>query len=190
MHVEIQEETPHFFEEYARISTAFEVTSAYEVTASSCDCNRFGLVERPLNERYVKDYDTIAGNHPLDWPKRFDLSDFSVFSARIDGHRMGGVVVAIKIEGRRNLAVLWDIRVAPEMRRCRIGFALFAAVEKWAVARGCCQLEVETQNINVAACKFYASCGCKLAAVHHFAYPEFPNEIQFLWHKDLLRNGS
>jgi hypothetical protein len=37
----------------------------------------------------------------------------------------------------------------------------------------------------VPACRFYASRGCTFAAVHRFAYPEFPEEVQFLWYKDL-----
>lgn len=58
------------------------------------------------------------------------------------------------LEGRRDLSVLWDIRVAPDARGKGIGSALFERVEVWAKANGCCQLKVETQNINVRACDF------------------------------------
>jgi hypothetical protein len=44
---------------------------------------------------------------------------------------------------------------------------------------------VETQNVNVAACRFYARQGCVLTAVDPFAYPALPGEIQLLWYKDL-----
>jgi GNAT superfamily N-acetyltransferase len=89
------------------------------------------------------------------------------------------------LEDRQDTAVLWDIRVAAEARRQGVGAALFRAVEKWAVAHGCRLLKVETQNINVPACRFYAKQGCVLGAIHRFAYPEFPNETQLLWYKKL-----
>ena len=72
-----------------------------------------------------------------------------------------------------------------ETRGKGVGTALFQAAEQWAVARGCRRLQVETQNINVPACKFYAKQGCTLGEVHRLAYPEHPDEVQLLWHKDL-----
>jgi GNAT superfamily N-acetyltransferase len=88
------------------------------------------------------------------------------------------------LEGRRDLSVLWDIRVAPDARGRGVGSALFERVEAWALAQRCRQLRVETQNINVPACGFYARHGCELRAAHP-AYPDLPNEIQLLWYKDL-----
>jgi GNAT superfamily N-acetyltransferase len=93
-------------------------------------------------------------------------------------------------EGRSDLAVLWDIRVAPSTRRCGVGAALFEAAEAWASAKGCRQLKVETQNVNVAACRFYARRGCELRATHGGAYSELPDEIQLLWYKDLVHHGT
>ena len=58
------------------------------------------------------------------------------------------------LQGRKNLAALWDIRVAPHLRGHGIGSTLFQAAEAWAAARGCRQLKVETQNNNVVACRF------------------------------------
>ena len=112
-------------------------------------------------------------------------------AAYLAGVRVAGAVVAIRtegldlLEGREDLALLWDLRVAPESRNRGIGSALFAAAVRWSRARGCAQLEVETQNINVSACNFYARRGCRLEAVHHDAYPDLPDEIQLLWVLDL-----
>lgn len=94
------------------------------------------------------------------------------------------------LEGRTDLAVLWDIRVAPAVRGQGIGTALLRAVEAWAAARGCRQLKAEAQNINVPACRFYAAQGFVLAAAHPGAYPDFPDEIQLLWHKDLGQDSA
>jgi GNAT superfamily N-acetyltransferase len=104
---------------------------------------------------------------------------------------VGGAVIAFDtpgvgmLVGRPDLAVLWDIRVAPPVRGLRVGTALFRAAEGWARARGCRQLEVETQNVNVPACRFYARQGCVLATVEPAAYPGLPGEMQLLWYKDL-----
>lgn len=61
-----------------------------------------------------------------------------------------------------------------------VGAALFSAAEKWALARGAAWLKVETQSVNVPACRFYARQGCVLGAVHRFAYPALPDEMQLL----------
>ena len=84
------------------------------------------------------------------------------------------------LEGRSDLAVLWDIRVAPEVRRQGVGSSLFGAAEGWARARGCLELKVETQTINVPACHFYPRHGCVLKAVRPDAYPTLPHEVQLL----------
>jgi GNAT superfamily N-acetyltransferase len=190
--MEIVEESLTLVDQYAQVSIAFEVRSVLDVSARD---GAFDLVERPVEAPFVKDYDAIAGNHPSDWAKRFDVSRWGVLCARVDGRRAGGVVVAFDtagvtmLDGRRDLAVIWDLRVAPDLRRHGVGHALFAAAERWARARGCRRLEVETQNNNVAACRFYARQGCALGSVRRHAYPELPDEVQLLWHKDLAREA-
>ena len=89
------------------------------------------------------------------------------------------------VDGRQDLAVLWDIRVSPDARGRGIGSALIAAAEAWAVTRGCGRMKVETQNINLPACRFYARHGFVLEAINRDAYPEWPDEIQLLWYKTL-----
>ena len=84
-----------------------------------------------------------------------------------------------------HLAVLWDIRVLQECRRSGIGSQLFAKCVDWAKRKDCTRLKIETQNNNVPACRFYASMGCELRGIHHGAYSEFPDEVQFLWYLDL-----
>ena len=140
---------------------------------------------------YVKDYDAIHDS-PMRWPEQFDLSNWGFFSALSGTQCVGRAAVAWDtptmemLEGRRDLALLWDIRVAPSARRRGVGAALLGAAVTWARSHGCLQLKIETQNINVAACRFYAKQGCVLRAVHRGAYPELPDEIQLLWFKDLL----
>ena len=44
---------------------------------------------------------------------------------------------------------------------------------------------METQNVNVAACRFYESRGFFLKRVDPYAYPDLPSEAQFLWYKSI-----
>jgi GNAT superfamily N-acetyltransferase len=87
--------------------------------------------------------------------------------------------------GRDDVAVLWDIRVAPGQRAAGVGSALFGAAQTWASARGCGWLKIETQNVNLVACRFYRKMGCTLGGIDRFAYPAMPDEVQLLWWKTL-----
>jgi GNAT superfamily N-acetyltransferase len=89
------------------------------------------------------------------------------------------------LEGRDDLALLWDIRVAPEWRGQGVGSALLGAVERFALAARCTSLKVETQDINVPACRFYMRNGFELRAAIRAAYPKFPEETMLLWYKQL-----
>lgn len=187
--VEIREEPASRLEEHARIPIAFEVDRVFDVRLREGGLAGFDLVERPLPVPWRKDYDALPANRPVDWPRRFDVSRWALLSAWVAGRRAGGAVVAWRtpamsmLDGRGDLALLWDLRVAPELRRRGVGSALFAATERWAAARGCRQLKIETQSVNVPACRFYASRGCELGGVRRFAYPELPEEAQLLWYK-------
>jgi GNAT superfamily N-acetyltransferase len=109
----------------------------------------------------------------------------------LDGARVGGAAVALGtsnvelLEGRKDLAVLWDLRVAGEARRHGVGTALVRAASAWALGRGCTDLKVETQNVNVPACRFYAAQGFELRAINRLAYRTLPDEVQLLWYKPL-----
>ncbi len=192
MEIEILEEAATAtLVEYARIPIAFEVDRVLDVEVRDHGLGGFVLSERKLQAPYGKDYDATLGEGPASWAKRFDLSRWGLLAARVEGRRVGGAAVAfdapgiIMLEGRRDLAALWDIRVARDVRGRGIGSRLFEAAEAWAAARGCRQLKIETQNINVPACRFYARQGCVLGAIHRFAYPGLPGEVQLLWYKDL-----
>jgi GNAT superfamily N-acetyltransferase len=193
MAIELAEEPMAALPEYARVPIIFTVERVLDVTTRDDSSGRFSLSERRLEVPYAKDYDAIAGEGPLQWGRRFDLSKWALFSARFANRIVGGAVVAFDtpgltmLEGRRDLAVLWDIRIAPDARRQGVGSALFQKVEAWAQMHGCRQLKIETQNINVSACRFYEQQGCQLMAIRHAAYPEHPEEIQLLWYKDLPR---
>jgi GNAT superfamily N-acetyltransferase len=193
MDLEIRQEatTPDSLAEHARISIAFVVDRILEVTLADAGLGGMLLAEAPVGDPYVKDYDTLEGEGPTRWATHFDLSNWGMLGAFRGGVRVGGAAIAFRTEdlrmldGRDDVAALWDIRVAPEARGSGVGSALFRAAEDWAGARGCGWLKIETQNVNIGACRFYQSMGCTLGAIDRFAYPDLPGEAQLLWCKAL-----
>jgi GNAT superfamily N-acetyltransferase len=177
--------------ELGQVPISFTVRRVFDVVATDNTPGQFELLERQVEKPYLKNYDEMNEEGPTEWTRSFDTSNWGFVRAELSGTLVGGAVIACKtpnvtmLEGREDLAVLWDIRVSPELRRQGVGSALFLAVEEWAISRGCRQLKIETQNINVPACNFYARHGCRLGAVTRLAYPELPAEIQLLWYKDL-----
>ncbi len=190
--LEITETHLSAIEDYARVPIRFTVNSVLDLTLESGGLDGVRFTERRLAQPYIKDYDADPGSRPAEWSRRFDTSGWGVIVAQSGKDLVGGVTIAFGtsnldlLERREDLAVLWDARVAPAQRRTGAGAALFAAAERWARERGCKQLKVETQNINVPACRFYRAQGCTLGGFNRFAYPSFPDEIQILWYKQLV----
>jgi GNAT superfamily N-acetyltransferase len=193
MSLEIRQEavTPGALTEHGRISIAFAVDQIFDLSLADGGVGGMVRTEIPVAQPYVKDYDVIEGQGPARWAKRFDVSNWGMIGAFEDGARVGGAVIAFRtadvhmLSGRDDVAVLWDIRVAPRRRGSGVGSALFRAAERWAGDRGCGWLKIETQNVNTAACRFYQKMGCTLGGIERFAYPELPEEVQLLWWKAL-----
>lgn len=181
--------------EIEAISIAFRVEQRYEVTGSSPAASESLLRASAVDEPYVKDYDAIPGNHPRDWLATFDVSNWALLWACDGLERIGAIVLAHRspeldlLEGRNDLALIWDLRVASAYRRRGVGTALMTAAVDWARARGCGLLKVETQDTNVPACRFYAAQGFALGGIDPTAYPELPNETQLIWYRALDATG-
>lgn len=193
MGLEIRHEpvTPVTLGEHAAISIAYVVDRILQVALTDGGLGGISLTETPVASPYVKDYDSAEGAAPTRWAERFDVSNWGLLSAWRNGARTGGAVIAFRtpdvwmLGGRDDVAVLWDIRVAPEQRGGGAGSVLFRAAEGWASVRGCGWLKIETQNVNPAACRFYQKMGCTLGGIDRFAYPGQPGEVQLLWWKAL-----
>ena len=138
------------------------------------------LHETPITP-YIKNYDAY-GELPTDWPKRFNVTNWGFFLAKGGGQPFGAAAVAFDttgvfmLEARRDLSVLWDIRVCPEYRG--VGIPLFKYAANWSRAHGCTQMKIETQNVNVPACRFYQRMGAKLGEIHRFGYAAEPAVAQ------------
>ena len=124
--------------------------------------------------------------------KNFDVRNWGFFLAMAGNIPVGAATVAFEptgvfmLEARPELAVLWDIRVCPEYRGA--GIPLFRYSAEWARARGCTQMKIETQNINVPACCFYQHMGARLGEIHQHGYAAVPavaHEVMLNWYLDL-----
>lgn len=188
----ILEITPERITDYESVSIAFEVR---EILAVSTPANGLGgiqLTPQTLAKPYTKDYDALGP--PRLWLAEFNTANWGFFLATEDDILLGAATVAWNtngvnmLEGRRDLSVLWDIRVRPAWRGQGIGKALFAYAADWSRQRGCAMMKIETQNVNIEACRFYASQGCVLGDIRRYAYRDVPavaDEVQLNWYLTL-----
>ena len=191
MDFRIVEETSEVLSDYGQVPIAFEVNSRFRVERESGGLGGIRLIEEAVNPPYIKDYDRPDG--PERWARRsWDLSNWIFLGAFRERERIGGAIVAFRVddmnycEGREDLAGLWDIRVHPDHRGRGVGKSLFQHAETCARNRCCTQLKIETQNINVAACRFYAHMGARLGKVHMYAYhSDSLDEVELTWYKEL-----
>ena len=190
----IEQIGPQGLVDYANVPIAFRVETILQVDPATCDLGGIGLCEAEVEEPYIKDYDAGDNAGPLTWPDKFDVSSWVFFLALDGSSPVGAATVAFDtpgvhmLAGRKDLAVLWDIRVTPKLRRSGIGRQLFHKAVDWARRHGCTQLKIETQNINTPACRFYFKQGCHLGEINRYAYvatPEVAHEVQLMWYLDL-----
>ena len=174
--------------EYATVPISFLATHRVRPTLGS---NDVAEPHEPLPTPFVKDYDRLPEMSPVKWSSRFRRGDWGIFVARQNDVVVGGAAVAPSTEAGLadaplgKAAILWDLRVAPAVRGQHVGTMLFRAAKQWAADHSHATLVAETQDINVAACRFYRAMGCILIACEPDAYPEFPSEARLIWCCDL-----
>ena len=177
---------------YAEVDPSYEVRSILRVVPVERGLGGLRLVEEPIARPYTKNADD-PGDSPASWPPPWETGAFTAFLATEGEATVGGAAVltnpagAFVLERRDTLAGLWDIRVQRDRRREGIGSRLLLHAAGWAAERGCTQLRIESQNVNVAACRFYAR-HCVLGGVERFGYaacPDVAHEAMLLWYRDL-----
>ncbi len=196
MPIEIHEVGADALDRYAAVSIAFEVRSFLRPTLIERGLGGISLREEALSTPYLKDYDAYGEGRPQDWPSEFDVTNWG-FLLALDGDvPVGAAAIAYNtpgvnmLAGRSDLGVLWDIRVDPAHRGHGIGRALFQRAAGWCRARGCRLMKIETQNVNVPACRFYHSQGCELGEIDRYAYaghPHVAHEVMLIWYLDLAK---
>ena len=196
MDLRIEEISANRLDQYAQISIGFWVNSMFQVEPVDGGLGGLRFFEERVSPPYYKDYDHQEPDaSPTFWPKKFDVSHWGFFLALRGENPVGGAAVAYKTAGvnmfedRSDLAVLWDIRVRTENRGQGVGEALFRDALTWVGEHGGRQLKIETQNINVDACRFYKKMGCHLGLVHRYGYAAVPrceHEVMLCWYYSLM----
>lgn len=191
MNIEIKIEKPNKerLKAYSKISIAYTVETV--LTLKYCNNGLRGIefIEEKVTP-YIKTYDSPSDNPSLLMDK-FDIGNWRVVSAYVNDVQVGGAIIAYNtegihmLEGKKDLAVLWDLRVDEAYRFKGIGSRLVKAAVNWARKNDCNRLKIETQNINSKACKFYASQGAKLSSFNKHAYSDTPDEVQMIWSIDI-----
>ncbi|EEL87365.1 N-acetyltransferase [Bacillus cereus] len=94
-----------------------------------------------------------------------------------------GVIILKKNWNR--YAYIEDIKVDKECRELGIGRRLIEQAKKWAKEGNMPGIMLETQNNNVAACKFYEKCGFVIGGLDFLVYKginEKNDEVAIYWY--------
>ncbi len=170
---------------YESISIGFEVQSRVNLDLLSATDGR-DIQEIPVTP-WWKDYDECEEDRPTQLPNRFNFSNWFIVTAFAEGERLGGMIVARDcpgcdmLEGRTDLAVIFDVRICDTARGQGVGKALFTYAVSRSKQLGCTELRVETQDVNVAACRFYRAMGCLLHSAEVGAYGPQIGEAKLIW---------
>jgi GNAT superfamily N-acetyltransferase len=188
MEVTIREESIEKLDGYTKVPMQFTAEFQYRVETVNNGLGGLLLIQESVTPPREIDV-TADQNQELErCRKRWDTSLWGVLSAFAGEERVGGVVIAYKtedvynLEGRKDVAALYDFRVTPEYRRQGIGKQLFQAAIAWAHTRGCRIFRLETQNRNVPLCRLAAGQGCRLGTINQFAYPDTPGLVMLVWY--------
>lgn len=77
----------------------YVVEHVLEVSIPDSGLGGILLREAPVAVPWEKDYDSIEGEGPTRWPKRFDTSSWGLIGAHDEGTRVGGAVIAMATPG-------------------------------------------------------------------------------------------
>lgn len=181
------------FPVYDRVPMRLTVRSVLKIEKRERGLGGFCLTETPV-EPYVRDFCLGEDESVGRWAQRFDISNWMFFMA-FDGEKpVGAAAVASRtkgvnmLDGRDDLAVLWDIRVEAGYKGQGIGKALFQMAADWAREQGLIQMKIECQNDNVPAVRFYHRQGAALGRIDEYAYygdSDFGHTAQLIWYLDL-----
>ena len=189
--ITVKEVDRTYFDLYDQVSMNVEVRSIYKLKRLDSGPGGFIFDEVPVKE-CIKDYSKYE--IAKEYEKTFDISTWRFYMAFDDEKPVGAATVAGPTEniyllsGRKDACVLWDIRVEDGYKHMGIGQKLFDLCKSFAIEDGYSQMLIETQNINVTACKFYKKQGAVLSKVDMYAYysqPDSRDEIQFIMYLDL-----
>lgn len=117
------------------------------------------LLDTPREKTYPND--TYHSKEYINRPNK------AAFLAMLDGTCVGSLRVSKKWNGN---AFIEDLAVDRAHRGHGVGTMLVDAAVAWAKGKGLRVVSLETQDVNLLACRFYLKYGFKLGGIDKFLY--------------------
>ncbi|MFW5913895.1 MAG: GNAT family N-acetyltransferase [Bacillota bacterium] len=156
--------------EYASIPMRIEGDSIYRLTKP--DALSFSL-RKEL--RRVFSFD-VNDEHPEAWKKFISLQNLNMVGICHENKPVAAMSLVHDngtvrmLDGRKDVLLIWDLRVHPDHKRKGYGKALIEYARTEAKSLGVNHLRLETQNTNPNAVEFYLAMGFELAHIREHAY--------------------
>ncbi len=106
----------------------------------------------------------------------------TIFFAYVEGQPAGQIILN---KNWNNYAYVQDITVDAKFRKQGVGTRLIAQAIQWAKSKNLPGIMLETQNINVGACRLYERCGFQLGGFDRLLYKGIVHdtiEIALYWY--------
>jgi ribosomal protein S18 acetylase RimI-like enzyme len=175
MDITIEEFGAHNRADLNRCDSSFTVDSKLVLQAENGIPSYSIVSVPPYTKRYPR--------HEIELASYLAQIDKGIYFAYTAGQLAGELILFKNWNG---YAYIDDIVVDARFRRRGIGRALIQQAIDWAKERQLPGIMLETQNINVAACRFYQRCGFVLGGFDRYLYsglnPE-TEETALYWYR-------
>ncbi|MFC6333130.1 GNAT family N-acetyltransferase [Paenibacillus septentrionalis] len=140
------------------------------------DNGNWSYTEEIFSEQYIKKYD----NDDIDVSYIEDKNK-AVFFYYEGNNCIGQIRLRTNWNG---FALVEDIAVASTSRKRGVGTELLLKAKEWAKQNNQIGLMLETQDVNLSACRFYSKNNFVIGAVDTLLYTNFPNanEKAIIWY--------
>ena len=128
------------------------------------------LVERDLDHPFHKGtlYD-FGASAQLEIRDRLNRPEQTYQRVAVDEGKLVGLL-DMEFMPWNNTVFLWNLMIDLDYRRQGLGRRLWHRGVEYAQELGARAIMIETQNTNVAACRFYLRMGCQLVGLHEAQY--------------------
>jgi streptothricin acetyltransferase len=155
-----------------------------------CDINKsnepftiFGKIIPEFKNNCWKFYEELL-DKPFEYKYPIDDEDYSTYIKNddkniylyYDKNECIGQIILKKYWNK--YTYIEDISVLKKFRRKGIGHSLMDSAQKWTKDKKLNGIMLETQDVNIAACKFYENYGFILGGIDTMLYANFDNAYQ------------
>ncbi|MFW9914028.1 MAG: GNAT family N-acetyltransferase [Candidatus Thorarchaeota archaeon] len=162
--------------DFYRIDNSFKVSSVIELSMVQGEIQ---YEVKEVAESWEKKYDEIRDFDPA---SVIDSETAVIFLAYIEDEIAGKIVLK---KHWNNFAHIEDIAVDRSFRRQGIGKQLLHRAIRWAREKNFPGISLETQDVNVGACRLYESCGFHIGGFDKSLYKAIDkskDEVAIYWY--------